>query len=601
MIKWIERCAARPWSLALGLPLLVSCAASVPLSRPLPAPVVVAVPAPIAPVPRASAAPVPLPPIPAAPPASVAPPIPAAPPASVAPPIPAASAPYAAAVAARFPEPAVAYHTPAFEPARTGFTSNAELQAALAALVREAGGSVRRIALGSSQSGAPIEALLFARHRDTVAEGVLLGGRPTVLLVGQQHGDEPAGAEALIVVARELAQGALAPLLERINVVVLPRANPDGAVAMRRFTASGIDANRDHLMLRTPEAQAQARLMREYQPLVVVDLHEYAVGAGFVERFGGVPRFDALLQYATAANLHGFITKAAEEWFRRPIVEALRAEGLSAEWYHTLAPDAADKKVAMGGVGPDTGRNVAGLRNMVSLLVESRGADLGRQHFARRVHTHVAALRAVLGSAAERSADLVKLRRFVDAEVSAQACQGQTVIEAAATPSEYELLLLDPVTGADKRVGVAWNSSLELRAVRSRARPCGYWLAATETEAVLRLRALGVRVQRLDEAGDLRGEAYTETARQLITRSAGPDGVADAGGVLNLKVGLLPALLDVAAGSHYVGLDQPLANLVIAALEPDTRASFAAHRIISSMNGLARVLERPQVRMTALP
>ncbi len=142
-----------------------------------------------------------------------------------------------------------------------------------------------------------------------------------MLLVGQQHGDEPAGSEALLVIAQELAQGRLAPLLDRINVVVFPRANPDGAEANRRSTANGIDANRDHLLLKTPEAQAMALLMREYAPVVTVDAHEYTVVGRYLEKFGTVQRFDALLQYATTANVPEFVTKAAEEWFRRPAVD----------------------------------------------------------------------------------------------------------------------------------------------------------------------------------------------------------------------------------------------------------------------------------------
>ena len=143
-----------------------------------------------------------------------------------------------------------------------------------------------------------------------------------MLLVAQQHGDEPAGAEALLVIARSLADGPLQALLDRINVIVLPRANPDGAMSAQRETANGIDANRDHLLLRSPEAQAQARLIRMYQPTVVVDAHEYTVVGRYLAKFGAVQRFDALVQYAMTANLPEFITKAAEEWFRQPMVAA---------------------------------------------------------------------------------------------------------------------------------------------------------------------------------------------------------------------------------------------------------------------------------------
>ena len=501
------------------------------------------------------------------------------------------------ALAARFPDPVVAYRTPAFEPGHEGVTSNAELRAALQALAADPAnaGRVTLIQAGNSQTGVPLEALRLSHPAAGVA------ARPVVLLVGQQHGDEPAGSEALLVIAQELAQGSLAPLLDRIDVVILPRANPDGAAVHRRASASGIDVNRDHLLLRTPEAQALAALARDFHPVVIVDAHEFAAIGRYALKFGAVQRFDALIQYATVANLTGLVTRASEEWFRQPMLQALTAQGLSSEWYYTSSSDLADKKMSMGGVQPDTGRNVNGLRNAVSILIETRGSDLGRAHLLRRVHTHVTAIASILRSAAARANDLQKLRRFVDAEVAAQACQGEVIVEAAATPSEYTLTMLDPQTGADKPVTVAWDSSLALTPVLQRARPCGYWLGSDQTDAVLRLRALGVQVQRVDELGELRGEAYTELARELGTRADVRGSIADGGGVLHVKVALAPALIDATVGSYYVGLDQPLANLVVAAIEPDTQNSFVTNRIVDNVSALARVLRRPELKMSALP
>jgi murein tripeptide amidase MpaA len=175
----------------------------------------------------------------------------------------------------------VSYRTPAFEPGRGAYTSNAELRGLLHGLVHDGQGganptTVRLLQLGSSQTGVPLEALHFSREPVALAAAGTTASapRPVVLLIGQQHGDEPAGSEALIVIARELDRGSLAALLDRIDVVILPRANPDGAAAGQRGTASGIDMNRDHLLLRTPEAQAQAQLAREFNPVVVVDSHE---------------------------------------------------------------------------------------------------------------------------------------------------------------------------------------------------------------------------------------------------------------------------------------------------------------------------------------
>jgi hypothetical protein len=585
---------------------LVACS-SVSLD-PAPVRVVNVPPAGTPPPPRsanAPGAPAPQGSVPSAPPVAVASPI--------APPTPPSGAPLAAdepaltespGVAARFPDPAVSYRTPAFAPGRTTFTSNAELQSLLRSLVREEPGAanattVRLIQVGSSQAGVPLDALYFTRDAGVAAPG--RSARPTVLLVGQQHGDEPAGSEALLVIAQELAQGRLQPLLERINVVLLPRANPDGAVAGKRVSASGIDINRDHLLLRTPEAQAIATLARDFDPAVVVDLHEYSVLGRYLDKFGAVQRYDVLLQYAMTANLPEFVSKASEEWFRRPALQALKDQGLSTEWYYTTSSDVADKKISMGGVQPDTGRNVHGLRNAVSVLIETRGIGLGRAHLLRRVHSHVVAITSVLTSTANRSADLLKLRQFVAADVSAKACQGELIVEAAATPSEYTLTMLDPQTGADKKLAVAWDSALELTAVKRRPRPCGYWLRADQIDAVLRLRGLGVVVHKLDDAGALRGEAYRETAREMGVRADVRGSIADAGGVLNVKVDTVPALIDVPAGSYYVGLDQPLANLVAAALEPDTQNSYVTNRVVSGVDGEARVLLRPELRMTVVP
>src|SRR5882724_3980401 len=306
-----------------------------------------------------------------------------------------AQPPYAAAVAARFPDPAVNYRTPAFDNGRTAFTSNAELQFLLRGLARPAGPDgtwVTVMPLGSSQNGVALEALVFTRSTDPTPSAVLQSGRPTVLLIGQQHGDEPAGSEALLVLAQKLAHGKLQNLLEHINVVILPRANPDGAQAVQRATRSGVDANRDHLLLKTPEAQAQARLVREFQPLVIVDAHEYPVVGRYLEKFGAIQRYDALLQYAMTANLPPFITKASEEWFREPMLSSLAQQGLTSQWYYTTSTDPADKKISIGGVQPDTGRNVNGLTNAVSILIETRGVGLGRLHFKRRVFTHVTAI-----------------------------------------------------------------------------------------------------------------------------------------------------------------------------------------------------------------
>jgi len=597
-----------PWRDAalMSMTLAIAACASSPMPPPLPplpplpvAPVRVA-PSPLAQAPSPAAA--------AAPPARTLPPAASA--ANGGPPLP-VPPPRSAAVAARFPAPAASFATPAFAPGRQAFTDSDELRAILYGLERNGGAGrrtdVKVLDLGASQSGLPIEAISFTRplvpelaaaaSAASAAAGPLPTRRPAVLLVAGQHGDEPAGTEALIVVAQDLAAGRFEAVLDRLDVVILARANPDGAAVFQRGAADGSDVNRDHLLLRTPEAQALARLQVDFAPVVVMDLHEYPVGGAFDRKFGAVQRADVLLQYATTANLPSFVTKAAEEWFRLPLVASLRGAGLHADWYATTSADPGDKRLAMGGIGPQIGRNAAGLRNAVSLLVETRGGGLGRTDFGRRVQAQVAAVTSVLGNAALHAADLVKLRQFVDRDTAAKACRGEAVVEAALTASEYALSVLDADSGAIRSINVGWDSALELRALKSRARPCGYWLAADQTDAVRRLRLLGIEVSQLEEAAELRGETYREIARQPI---AG-DPALQVGEGTRVVVQWVPSLLDLAPGGYFVSLAQPLANLALAALEPEAPASFAANRVITGPAGGARILQRPEARMTSLP
>jgi hypothetical protein len=541
-----------------------------------------------------------------------------------------------AAVAARFPEPAINYQTPGLMPGRTEFTTNTELRAfmrGLAEINPNRPNAARLIELGHSQAGSPLAALLFTRLADGVAEVPATAGRPTVLLIAGQHGDEPAGTEALMVVAQQLAgNGRLAALLDRINVIVVPRANPDGAETAVHTTIDGVDLDRDHLSLVTPEAQALSTLARVYRPMVVVDAHEYSPAGAFLQNFGAVGRNDVLVQYAMTANLPEFITKAQEEWFRLPMLAAFRSEGLSNDWYYTAnvepPPGSAgasadlDTRLAMGRVQADSARNVNGLRNAVSFLVESRGAGLGRAHIKRRVHAQAVAVASALQVTADRAADLGKLRNYVDAEVASRACQGTATIEATETSSEYRLTALDPNTGADKRMTVSWDSALLLTDVRKRPRPCGYWLAGEAMVAVERLRALGVEVQQLSEPGTVKGEAYREASRGGASTSLSTQGSPAPSGTLNANtlstlspvaqttgstgagkpgVRLQPAVMDLPPGSYYVRLDQPLGNLVLAALEPDSDASYLSRGVIANLDQLARVMQVPKMMLTPVP
>src|SRR5918997_1070108 len=101
--------------------------------------------------------------------------------------------------------------------------------------------------------GRDIPSLVFTAEGHTDLRRIRGLRRPVVWLIGQQHGNEPAGGEAMLALASALTDGELRPLLRRVTVVVAPRANPDGAAAFMRRTAQDFDLNRDHLLATLPE------------------------------------------------------------------------------------------------------------------------------------------------------------------------------------------------------------------------------------------------------------------------------------------------------------------------------------------------------------
>jgi hypothetical protein len=165
------------------------------------------------------------------------------------------------------------------------------------------------------------------------------------------------------------------------------------------------------------------------------------------------------------------------------------------------------------------------------------------------------------------------------------------VLEAALRPETRELTMIDPATGADKPLTVAWASALHPEPRLLRARPCGYWLAPEATDVVQRLERLGLTVQRLSAPQSLVVERYRVTAEGEGARTDTLGRVNDPQSVRRVAVALDPGRLEAPAGSYLVMLDQPLAHLATAALEPETAGSWFAQRLIGDLSLLARVLE----------
>jgi len=478
-----------------------------------------------------------------------------------------------AAVLEHYPDvPGVRLDSPAFRASDPTLTNQ---EAVLDFLTALAGDShkVRLGSIGRSIQGRDIPVLYLTAEGldDPVAIGKL--GRPVVWLIGQQHGNEPAGGEAMLALASALAKGELAPLLDRVSVVIVPRANVDGAANDRRVLASGADPNRNHLLLSEPEIAALHRAMRSLPPDVVFDHHEFSVAWRWLEKFGGLQASDVMILEATNPIIPTALTDIEHELYRPAIEKAIKAHGLAPHDYVTTGVDPADKRVSLGGTGADIARNTFGLRGAVSYLIETRGVGIGLQSYQRRVATHYLLAKAVLETTAADPAGLLK--RLAEARKAATADRSDLIVSYKEGERHIELPLIDPQIGAAKPTKVRLVDSRDIRPVAVRARPLGY-LVVRDGDAVAERLALNeVGGCRAPKAVSLPVEAYavTRLAARTNRESINPE--------QTLRAEVKATTIDVPAGALYVPMAQPAAGIVAAALEPDSSASYLGAGVVA--------------------
>jgi hypothetical protein len=99
-----------------------------------------------------------------------------------------------------------------------------------------------------------------------------------VFINGSIHGNEYPGTDAAIRLIEYLATSndpeALA-ILENVILLVNVVQNPDGRVLGTRANAAGIDLNRDFITQSQPEVQATVRVVKEWNPMIFLDLHGF--------------------------------------------------------------------------------------------------------------------------------------------------------------------------------------------------------------------------------------------------------------------------------------------------------------------------------------
>ena len=251
----------------------------------------------------------------------------------------------------------------------------------------------------------------------------------TVYYRAQMHGNEPAGGEGALAMIYYIQQSLGAEILDKINLIVVPRINPDGSYLYQRRLYSDLDPNRDQLRLESVEMQAVQRGYLLFDPEIVIDGHErmwnnpwgdMQISAGFTTM-----NSDAYREVAMALDAAAF----AE----------LDVNGLNGYYYAGT----------VNGYDPNMGGTYYALSGSMYVLLESRGIHESDEAIERRIAGQMAAATGILEYLYENAAEVKEMI----------AKERETVANSGGTYEQEDQFVLDTnsrkTTAADQE---AWEN-----------------------------------------------------------------------------------------------------------------------------------------------
>lgn len=108
-----------------------------------------------------------------------------------------------------------------------------------------------------------------------------------VWIQGATHGDEPASEQSILAFLGSLDanHSQAVSLLQKLDIVILPRYNPDGVAYFQRRFATNFDPARDHIKVRSEQTRRIKSLFNSFDPHIAVDMHEFSAKARYAERY----------------------------------------------------------------------------------------------------------------------------------------------------------------------------------------------------------------------------------------------------------------------------------------------------------------------------
>ena len=418
---------------------------------------------------------------------------------------------------------------------------------------------------------------------DASAQAVTQTGKLRVYVQANIHGGEVEGKESAQMLLRDLAAGRHDDWLRTMVFLIAPIYNADGneRVALnnrgpqhgpmggqgQRPNAQGLDLNRDHMKLDSPEGRAVVKLMNDYDPHVSLDLHT-TNGTRHAYHLTYSPP----LHPGTDAAIVGLLRK---EWFPG-VTRAVRDKyGWDYYYYGNVgggrrgrAGGGDDRRWATFDHRPRFNNNYIGLRNRFALLSEAyayatfQDRILATNRFVEEslafAHANADRIKQITTAADRQS--LVGARLPLRAEMqqtgTVEILMGEVAEEKH--PADGHLMhLRKDVKTPEKMADFSTFAGVEPERV-----PAAYFVPANLTAAIDRLRAHGIASTALAAATTAPVEEFRIEASEAAATPFQNHNER------TLKGSWMPAEAKLPAGTLRIDMTQPLARLAFYLLEP---------------------------------
>lgn len=273
------------------------------------------------------------------------------------------------------------------------------------------------VELGKSP-GISVQHIAETKSRRNISLITLTGSPPfgsdtlkaRVLLFAQQHGDEPSGKEALLLLLAKGANGELRELLERIDLMIVPQMNPDGSELQQRRTEDTVDLNRNHVLLSSPAVKALHDVYVRWLPHVTLDIHEYGSFSTSWSDSGFIKTGDVQLGMLTNLNTSPAIRRYQHDRIYPFLSERMKRTGYS---FHEYIVGSPRDRIRHSTTEINDGRQSFGILGSLSFIQEGRKWKTIDEQLERRARSQLAAVEALLEFVAK---NVTEIRLLVNNE-----------------------------------------------------------------------------------------------------------------------------------------------------------------------------------------